>query len=67
MTPDDRAMARVLRAVETDAAVLAGLIETDSTPWPGELVDRLRKMAGAIDSQLREVQRRRPALTRFGR
>ena len=64
MTPDDKAMARVLRCVETDAAVLAGLIEADQVPWPGELLERLRKMATAIDNQVREVQRRRPRLTR---
>jgi hypothetical protein len=64
MTPDDKAMARVLRCVETDAAVLAGLIEDDRVPWPGELLERLQKMAKAIDTQVREVQHRRPRLTR---
>ena len=67
MTPDDRARARALRGVEGQAAKLAAAIEADATPWPGQLVDELRAMSKAIDQQLREVQRRRPPLTRFGR
>lgn len=67
MTPDDRAMARALRGVEAEAASLASAIEADQVPWNGELTERLRKMAQVIEQQQREVQRRRPPVSRGSR
>lgn len=64
MTPDDKAVVASLRTLQSDAGRLADEMEAGSTPWPGELQDRVHALQRQLEFLGREVQRRRPRVTR---
>lgn len=64
MTPDDKALVASLRTLQADSGRLADEVEAGSTPWPGELQDRVHALRRHVEHQEREAQRRRPRVTR---
>ena len=64
MTPDDKALAQQLRELEREAGSLADRIERGHTPWPGELLDKVRHLGARVRTMEKEVERKRPRVTR---